>query len=129
MTDARTFLKSLNDCEFSFVYVYKYNTYMDHGKQLLETERLQRQLNYWQVSDYVSNTEFQLSNTGCVRCNSPKPLIKRKCVVCDHVFTPNRLIRAEKNEEIMIEPGPPTPWYIRIPLFIFQMIIEMLLSG
>jgi len=97
MTNARTFLDSLNDCELSFVYFYRYNTYIENsGQQLLDDEISRRRLTHERVQEYIRETEYQLSNTGCVRCNSPKPLIDNVCQVCTHVFTPNRIIRPEK---------------------------------
>lgn len=124
--DARYFLQSLHDGEFSFVYVYKYNTYMDHGRQLLEAERLQRRLSEVQIRDYVSHTEFLLSNTGCVRCNSPKPLVKRRCMVCDHVFAANRLINLDKENKEEVLPVPNAPWYYKIPATLGKVVLEVL---
>jgi hypothetical protein len=119
MTDARTFLDSLNDCELSFVYCCRYDTYMkDCGQQLLDDEVLRRHLTHERMQQYVCETEYQLGNTGCVRCNTEKPLIKKVCQVCAHVYRPNKIVRIKEKEE---------PRSVRA--VIGEMLLEILLSG
>lgn len=120
MTDARSFLDSLNDCELSFVYIYRYNTYMKEcGRQLLDDEVLRRGLSNDHMRGNVQKTEFQLTNTGCVRCDSAKPLISDICQVCHHRYRPNRIIPGDKPPEV-----DDSAWYIKLAGIVLEGILE-----
>lgn len=70
MSKIADFLSNLNDIELSFLYKYKFNTYLAESQRLIEKELAKRSLDDIKVADYIKGVEFNSSNTGCPRCNS-----------------------------------------------------------
>lgn len=70
MSRIADFLSSLNDVELSFLYKYKFQTYLEESQRLIEKELVKRGLDKLKIADYIKQFEFNPSNNGCPRCNS-----------------------------------------------------------
>lgn len=92
MTTLQIFLDGLNDVEFSFVHHYRYALcQQEETRQTLDNEMTRRGLTPAGMWEHIRNIEFQLTNTGCVKCNTQKPPVNHQCPVCLHVNRPNEL--------------------------------------
>lgn len=76
MSKTAAFLESLNDIELSFLYKYRYQSYLAHSQSLVQKEIQRRGLTDEMMDEHVILTEFNKMNTGCTRCNSSKRLTK-----------------------------------------------------
>ena len=65
-----TFIKSLSDEELSVLRMYKYDSYLKHGKDLIMQELIQRNLKSTDVFILCKKTIDKSHSHGCPRCGS-----------------------------------------------------------
>lgn len=74
MSRITEFLESLNDAELSFLFKYKYPSYLDNSQIQILKEIEKRNLTPTDQENYIRKYEFNPGNTGCPRCNSAKSI-------------------------------------------------------
>lgn len=84
MSRTAEFLASLNDCELSFLYAYKYTTYLPESQKLFDKELQKRRLHPLRIEDYIRKYQFNPGNISCPRCNSSKVLASTRCLICGY---------------------------------------------
>lgn len=95
------FLASLDDCELSFLYAYKYSTYLPESQKLFDEELLKRRLGKIRIWDYVKKYQFNPENTGCPCCNSQKMLDADQCMICGYYMSMEEERKKSKFWKIM----------------------------
>lgn len=97
----KDFLASLNDTELSFLFRYKYDTYMEPSQGLVKKEMVKRHLSEDTIDRLIEDTRDNPGNTHCPHCNSDKYVDDgkvRTCAICgkttlDALVGKNRLGR------------------------------------
>lgn len=106
-------LNKLNDTEFSFIYLEQYAAIQSAGQLQLDEERAKRKLDHLHMRVLVSSVEYKLTNTGCVRCNTTRPLVNNQCQVCRHTYRSYKKLK----------------WYQYLPFDFLGVLIVEVITG
>ena len=71
MSKAKEFIQSLSDVELSFLFKYKYGSYMIYTRKLIDEEILERRLSTSDLED-MTNGPVAKGWDRCPRCGSKK---------------------------------------------------------